>query len=737
MIFFLTVSFAAAKKGGKADTEKEPALEKETAKVRKFNEILANKLSKEPVIDGALEDVWQEAAKLEKFTVAGKGINPKYPFTVYIGYDAANLYVAFDCKEPDGEGIVEKIKTNGGNITADDCVELFLDVRKDRVNYIHFAVNAGGCMTAEKGCEPGKTEGIITEAGWSSSWEARTKKEAGSWSCEMKIPFKDLGLGVFTAADWGFNVVRRRQQHGVDPAEYSALTSTRKFFNFAANFYTLTVGYDVPLFAKEEYKVLSKDMVRRLIKMEPEFSKAGLSKDKWKPVGDQIKFTKAQLYELDKRTAEIDYSKGKRAKFMGEFKTLYSNLKMYEEDLEKITILMSMSSVPNVYKATFGAAVVDPGKKVKSREKLGAYVTKKARLTLAKNEYEGLQLVVIPLWNEIPEISITADDLKAATGAGMLDKSNITVSVLGAVKTKPSDSGAETFGWTYDILFKSNKFQLKDSVQPVWVGVYAPKDTKAGIYTGNLNITAGTESEKIELTVEVLDFVLPAEPSLKTAFFFGSEQIKKYYGNKPPPDEEAVITETMVKHRLGKVIKESDAVKLEPEKIFGLKYPVKELPELGLPGFTLDHQYVDCRIIFWLMFKENLKDVLSCPAVSWTPNAAMREKFDPMYRVQLSWEALTADGKNGEGNLVYPKGLSSLRLEYIRDGLEDYEYFKILRELFQAKKAKLSPIDIKAAESALDLSSIITGKPSYVKDMKMLMVKREEVGRLIEVLSKK
>ena len=737
---------------GAASLQKANAAKKEPVKENKFYEIVAGKLSKEPVIDGVLEDVWQQAARIEKFTVLKTIVNPKYPYTAYVGYDENNLFVAFDCKEPDMAGLVANVKENGGNVTSDDCVELFLDVRRDRLNYIHFAVNPEGFKLSEKGSEPGQTGGMAVDHRWAPSWEVKTSKGTNSWICEMKIPFKELGIGIFTTPDWGFNLVRRRQQHGRDFPEYSGLTFSQKFFNFPSGFFKLTVGYNVPRFVLEDYKNLSKEIKLNSEKILSGFSKAGFANDYAYVARKQMKFIQTKLSELDKKTADIDWSRGKRGKFIIDFKDCYISFKDYFADLNKMDIEVEMVHVSGSLNSKFGIAVAEPGKKVILGEDLSASVTRKVKVSLAKNEYEGFQLVLLPLWTEIPEMSITVDNLKAAATGAVIDKSNIVVSPLGAIKTKPTGSGAENFGWNYDVLLKGDKFPLRNTLQPVWVSIYAPKDAKAGVYTGSLRIFSdGTEKGQIGLTVEVFDFALPEEPSLKTAFYFNDEDIRKFYSNKPPPEEGDAVAATLAKHRLNKVgnnykypegedsfNKFCQSKGLRTVKIGDSSFPITDDSDISTPGFTLDHPYVDNRIMFWFIFKANLKDALFYKVVTWAPNTVAREKFDPMSRIQMVlWDALTVDRKNGEGNLIYPKGLSSVRLEYVRDGLEDYEYFKLLKDLLQTKRLKLTADDIKSAENALDFSSIISGETAYSKDIKVLLAKRAEIAKMIVLLQTK
>jgi len=109
-------------------------------------------------------------------------------------------------------------------------------------------------------------------------------------------------------------------------------------------------------------------------------------------------------------------------------------------------------------------------------------------------------------------------------------------------------------------------------------------------------------------------------------------------------------------------------------------------------------------------------------------------------------------GRNGDGYLLYPPKtpsatpvIGSIRLEHLREGIEDYEYLHMLKEL--VKQAKLNggnSGDIAAAEKALARGLEINWNKSkvnpannepYTKDSSLLYEVREQIASAVLTLN--
>jgi hypothetical protein len=154
----------------------------------------------------------------------------------------------------------------------------------------------------------------------------------------------------------------------------------------------------------------------------------------------------------------------------------------------------------------------------------------------------------------------------------------------------------------------------------------------------------------------------------------------------------------------------------------------------GNPSPMLDLPGAACRILSWQAFKEGAEGIgyystyrpwaLDCPSatapdgVDWPKEriniASASSRTSPNFR----------RGRNGDGNLFYPDRdgsvLASTRLANIRDGIEDYEYLAILKELDPAHPLLRIPDEI-----------VAFGDDRYTKDFKTIEAYRRRTAEAI------
>jgi len=143
------------------------------------------------------------------------------------------------------------------------------------------------------------------------------------------------------------------------------------------------------------------------------------------------------------------------------------------------------------------------------------------------------------------------------------------------------------------------------------------------------------------------------------------------------------------------------------------------------PNRFLDFSLLKTRVLHWINYAYNLKGYLHWGFNWWgkDPFGELNPKLPP-----------------GDTHIAYPGRdgpLSSLRLEAMRDGLEDYEYLKLLEEEIKKVKEKLGgralkePFERRALELCMRVVPSITG---YTRDPEVLMeVRREIVENILEV----
>ena len=183
-------------------------------------------------------------------------------------------------------------------------------------------------------------------------------------------------------------------------------------------------------------------------------------------------------------------------------------------------------------KVPFQIGIEPPLVKLRREEPYRGPLAAEASVELARNEYEGLQVVLCGLSHDLKNLRVTAGDLKSDTAAGVFPAKNISVNFVGYVHTASSDryTGQWAGLWPDPLLTLESVDLPVGKVQPVWVTLYAPAGTPAGRYTGKLTITAdGIEPRQVTLPARVFDFDLPARGTLQTMTLDGGPQ-ESFYG---------------------------------------------------------------------------------------------------------------------------------------------------------------------------------------------------------------
>ena len=164
---------------------------------------------------------------------------------------------------------------------------------------------------------------------------------------------------------------------------------------------------------------------------------------------------------------------------------------------------------------------------------------------LARGEYESLQVIVAPAGDEtLKGVSVRcAGDLVGANGAAFAC-SNVSCAVTGYTRTlyqAPYAIGRTVFtndasvagyrrrghfpraGWYPDLILEHVRAAdvAPDTAQSFWVRVKCPRDQKAGVYRGELEVSAaGVRPLRLRFAVRVNGFALPRRSVLPVAMNF-------------------------------------------------------------------------------------------------------------------------------------------------------------------------------------------------------------------------
>jgi hypothetical protein len=177
------------------------------------------------------------------------------------------------------------------------------------------------------------------------------------------------------------------------------------------------------------------------------------------------------------------------------------------------------------------------------------------------------------------------------------------------------------------------------------------------------------------------------------------------------------------------------------------------------PWVTLfiDHPAVNMRLWLWMSYAFGLDGILVWRANYWTsstvfpPGVLQNPWRDPMsytvgygvpYGQVLEWG-------NGDGRFLYPPNrnpgkdrtkyltgpVDSVRWEILREGIEDYEYFKLLEKAVASAGGKLRPRAAEARKLLAVPESIFKSARDYTKDPRVLLEYRRAVAEAIEALT--
>ena len=161
------------------------------------------RLKEAPVIDGRLDDTaWRGALVLDGFEELGSGSHAKNQTRVRLGFGDKALFVAFECLEPNIEGLRHLDREHDGAVWDDDCVELMIDPEPwEPGTQYHLIANALGQQY--DGNERGQK--------WDpdGGWRSVTAEHADKWAVEIEVPFKALGVKAPSRGHvWRMNFMR-------------------------------------------------------------------------------------------------------------------------------------------------------------------------------------------------------------------------------------------------------------------------------------------------------------------------------------------------------------------------------------------------------------------------------------------------------------------------------------------------------------------------------------------------
>ncbi len=469
-----------------------------------------------PVPDGNLDEpVWKQAATASNFRLLGEPEAPAQQQTrVYLLHDDERLYVGWECLEDKMGELVAGVGDRDGEVYLDDCFEVFISAGGSG-HYYHFLVNPLGVLRDERDRDPA----------WDSSARAATSKTEGGWQGELIVPIGEMRLPADVSEHWRVNFCRAEQPHN-ELSTWAPLPG--KSFHEPSHFGDLR-GLDFD-YGKLLQAQTSGELTGLLADIEE--LRAAAKQYQSVPQGSAALARAASLQREGRqalealpgapdepRVRELAESSVEIAADTAKLRNLISQLPLAEAAGEAGYVICQASTMTKV---------------VPDRPYEGA-AAEEVRLSLAGNEYEAAQAVIVPVGRGLKEVKVAVTALTGPGGAS-IGPDQIVINRVGYVEVEKSTRNATLGpGRVPDPLLENAPFDVpRAEVRSVWVTVHAPADQPAGVYRGTLSVEPqDAPRRECPVVATVWDFALPRTSFLRTSYGIGLN-ISKYYPDVTP-----------------------------------------------------------------------------------------------------------------------------------------------------------------------------------------------------------
>lgn len=160
-------------------------------------------------VDGRIDpQEWAGAARIDSFVEVypGENIPPAVRTEVFLAYDRENLYIAFQCQDPEPSKVQAHYADRDG-AGADDWVGVFLDTFNDRRRALYFKCNPLGIQS-----DSAQSESFGGDTSWDTLWDSAGRLTETGFEVEMAIPFKSLRFPNSDRQTWGITLQRYYQR---------------------------------------------------------------------------------------------------------------------------------------------------------------------------------------------------------------------------------------------------------------------------------------------------------------------------------------------------------------------------------------------------------------------------------------------------------------------------------------------------------------------------------------------
>ena len=179
-------------------------------------------------------------------------------------------------------------------------------------------------------------------------------------------------------------------------------------------------------------------------------------------------------------------------------------------------------------------------------------------------------------------------------------------------------------------------------------------------------------------------------------------------------------------------------------------------PKAPYATLFIDHPGTELRVWLWQTWERRIEGILIWQTNYWTSDAAYPDGFQNPYEDPMGWCHILGDlvpsgarhaWGNGDGRFLYPPlkaaggnpgapvleaPVASIRINMLRDGIEDYEYLVMLDELIEQHKDTIPADELAQYRELLDVPpSISESMTEFTWDPAPIEARREAVARAI------
>ncbi|MDI6828083.1 MAG: DUF6067 family protein, partial [Armatimonadota bacterium] len=526
---------------------------------------------------------------------------------VRLAYDNTNLYIAFRCFDPNANNLTSKVAERDGTVWRDDSVEVFLDPKRDSETYFHLVANCTGARFDARGLS---TDG----KSWDGNWSVTTKIEKNAWMAVFTIPFASLGVPAPKSGDvWNANFARHqiseqefstwapveaefneptnfgrivfqgksalvacispaqilvpgKHQFNIKvsnptskavPLRAEALLDDKTIFLANENVHSGNSEWKVSVTVPEGRHKLSLRVIESSAKFE--VAKSSSISINIAPNRNRLEKYRAIVRSSIPRTPELSESiatlKRKLAEIFSFSLTANTSVEKWSklsEELDAVEKDVARLRYACADKENKGYVLAPeiPLKKVFREKLFEGTIGAPLKISLARNEYESGQVLIIPYGRALSDVKATVSPLEGPGGT-IISTDHIKLEIVDYVKTRKPRYEVDYIGWWPDPLLEMKTFDVAPNlIQPIWLTVHAPENIQAGTYKGVVTIKpANAPESSLPIEVKVWDFSLPTTMHLKTAFALFPHEIAAWYGGMT--DEIRLrYYEFMLEHRL-------------------------------------------------------------------------------------------------------------------------------------------------------------------------------------------